>query len=97
MEAMGAAMSAQRFSRMCEGRRVLLETDNSAVARAVNRTYSKNAAIMDEVKTVCMKTAEARIPLRTAHIVGTPLSHVRICQCHDECPPHGEDLPRRQV
>ena len=70
MEAFGAAMCAAAFAPMCRGKRVLMGTDNEAVARALRRAYTRTPAMADHVQSACTAVARAGVCLRVAHIKG---------------------------
>ena len=79
MEAIGAALCAVAFAPKCRDQRVLLETDNTSVARGIRRAYTRTANMMGHIQVVCETAAKYGICLRAAHIKGKYRPPARTC------------------
>jgi hypothetical protein len=71
MEGMAAVRCASAFAKRSRGKRVLMEGDNEALARGLNRGYSSTPKMMKPIITVGEVVAEAGVHLRSTHIIGT--------------------------
>ena len=69
-EAMAAVRCVRAFAGLSNGRRVLMEGDNEALAYGLRKCYSKNKKMLGMIQSVWESVCAAHAVLRTAHIVG---------------------------
>jgi hypothetical protein len=85
MEGMAAVRCASAFSKICKGKRVLMEGDNESLSRGLRKCYSRTQTMQGHIHGVWARTTKARICLRPTHIKGmTPhahtATHARTCK-----------------
>ena len=76
LEAIGMELWMRWFGRVSEGKRVLLEGDNEAVATGLRKAYSQKPEIMLCVHGVCESAARHNICLRTRAVLGARFNRV---------------------
>ena len=76
LETYGVALAAERFAHLCEGRRVLVESDGQCAIQALQKAYSDKANMMVFIMRAWEALTRVFATARFSHVVGVRFNRV---------------------